>query len=347
MVGAVLVLLGLLGSRGSLDDFVSQCLTGPAGQYLGLAQWWRLFLGLALVPALVATYLCALLVLVRRSRWSLREGAVIGLDLVLVALIVVWASRVIGWGSYPVTQFWVTIAPPMSALLVFRSWWPTPLRLSVGVPESHTRIQMAILGAGGIAAWAQFVPLGDPGHIWWAAPLPLAALAVLVVELATRRGLQVIGSAAAFTIAFCAVLYHDELTDVRVAIRGGALDGMLVREEYADDFHQLQSFLDRRDLASADVLSEDGIFAVWNGKYTASDGAFVTWASGVHDRAPARESVLYCERDEMPIDQWAAARGGVVEERTGRLDLGGGPWFRFSNLWQSCAWIDQVERSGK
>ena len=239
-------------------------------------------------------------------------------------------------------QLWVMLAPAASGLLVLRAVWPMPLQIASVLPTVQLRTRLAILGIGGVAAWAQYVPLGDPAHIWWAAPLPMVAMATLFYELAVPGGRPFLAVFACLSMALGAVLFFRELSVPRTELHGGAIEGMLVRDELLSGWVGIQEVLDRHELAGADIVTADGLFAVWGGEYLPRDGAYVTWAWGLEALAPPGREALYCEGQQGAVGPWAESQGARVSDISGQVVLFPASWGS-----QSCAWVIRCRRRSK
>ncbi len=334
LAGSIALLLGSLALRGSVEAFVAQAIVGPLGAYSPRIDVVRLLMDLALVPGLLCVLICMALVLGRvQGRRRLR----ILLAMLVISLglaVVVSAGAAAFRRDLVPVQMWVMLAPAASGLLVLRAIWPTPLQIPSKLPDVQLRIQLAIVGIGGVAAWAQYVPLGDPAHIWWAAPLPMVAMATLFYELAVPTWRPLLAGVACLSIASGAVLFFRELSVPRTELHGGAIEGMLVRDELLSGWLGMQAFLDRHELADADSVTADGLFAVWDGEYVPRDGAYVTWAWGVESLAPPGKEALYCDGQQGAVAPWAESQGARVVDSSGQVVLFPASWGS-----QSCAWV--------
>ena len=222
-VGSGLAVIGLLVAQGAFGPFVDQSLIGPARFFPALAHPAELLIWLGLVPAVVCTLLCSVLVIGASPNKSWRGWAVLSVAVALVT----WLAVI--WG---VSRWWPALAPAASGLLLLKA-----LRQAAGRAEAAdlggTRpVQLAVVAVGGLASWIQYVPLGDAMHIWWAAPLPLVAFAILVYELAAREWRVLLACSVALSIGYCAALFLQDAARPRTPIHGGVLDGMLLADEY-------------------------------------------------------------------------------------------------------------------
>ncbi len=160
----------------------------------------------------------------------------------------------------------------------------------------------------GSASLVQLFPIADPNHLWWAAPVPLALLA-MAMRLWQPREAQT-WLIALFTVPYLIVGVGTGLTyfsKPRVTIDSGVLTGMMIQRELAGSVSAVDRLLGDLRPASTRFVCPDGLFAVWTGRYLSDSASWVDWSFGMErarqDRDPS--IALVCTDLGQPIDDTA------------------------------------------
>ena len=127
----------------------------------------------------------------------------------------------------------------------------------------------------------QIYPLFDQYHLWWAAPIPLAAAAAFVAQN-TRKSVAGLALVALLVPFALASLYEWQ----RIAARerdpapGGVLSGMRVYPGIEDQLLDLDALLQQLPDRDTRFHCMSSLFASWPGTYAASTAAHTSWAYG-------------------------------------------------------------------
>jgi len=338
----IAVVLGVLAAHGSLEYYVAQAIVGPlGGQSIVAATPWFYLKNVYLLGSIPLVLVLSVTYVVARikglSTWLLGV-----LTAVAVVALMVWASM-----SIPGSFFrdvilsrltWAPALDPQAAQPMYLAAVVTPiaaiavgvlwLRRVLGHREVGERLSvLALLVLLAVASMAQLVPVADPEHLWWSAPLLLLVLAHLLTMGASKRNqlVMIVVLVVPYVLIGIprAVTY---LNEDRQQISEGVLAGMRARTQVLTDIQDVDAILLDVEPRSARFLCQDGVFAVWTGSYLSDSPAFVEWAFGVPaaqptDVEPTREFVCQLVAPGDPTPDYTPPPGWVVDRMAGPINI--------------------------
>ena len=346
--GGLLLSVGIpllyLALNGALVAFLDQALIGPlTGEsdatshgtpwfYIKNAYLW------GSVPLLLA--LVGLVILERsgvRGRWLIRTAGVL-----VVGGLLVWTSS--GIEGSPVRDLILSkltwspaldgqVAQPMfvAAIFAILTAAATGVALVVrAVSRQRTwtapQRMFTLLVAASAASLVQLYPIADPNHLWWAVPLPLVLVALMLTTNANKQvafWLMMI-----LTVPYLAMSIwsaHGFYSRPRVELSTGVLKGMMVQEALLPDYEKVDGLLAGVTPRSARFLCDQGLFSVWNGAYLADSPAYVQWVHRMQsaDPSPVPNLVFLCtglDAGDAATD-YARREGLAIVQTIPRLGL--------------------------
>lgn len=287
----------ILAWQGALAAHVNQTVVAPLAYFSDVPRDWFYFLALYFLVALPFLLLAASAIGFAASRYERRwKQAVVLLLPALAAAVLVSLSLgtririafldLIGSpapGTFPVAWANAQIVGPLYAsivamgiglllLIVKKEWqWIQPIHL----------VLFTALGSA-----AQLYPLFDEYHLWWAAPLPLAwmALAVNAMSKAPLVPWVVLALCIPYLIGLTWEWQRIASRD-RVPAFGNVLQGMTVPDGVDDQLRDLDRVLSALPPRDTRFHCRDALIAAWSGEYAPRTAAHVSWAfGGIHPR---------------------------------------------------------------
>ncbi len=166
--------------------------------------------------------------------------------------------------------------------------------------ENYRRqLIVAVVVAAGLSSLAQLYPRADVYHLWLLAPAPILLVFSTVHDW----------SAKALRILLIPLLFVPACQNLNGLIKleklerrkwsGGVLDGMLIKNEYFASFERANEVL-RNVTEPASFECSDGLWSVWNQRYTADSASFVNWSFGANRmNVEAAPLVVACETEDQ------------------------------------------------
>lgn len=275
---------------GSLIAHVNQTLTGPVYFYSDQDPNWTYLILLYFFGSIPFLSIATLTLLAahktsRPMQWLVSVAG--GLVMLLLALVGIGTrvrSGFLGmFADSGVTSWQVvwanaqTIAPLYAAA-------------AVSAPLAVYGLARLIRGTGGaenllyilsLAAMVQVYPLFDQYHLWWAAPIPLAAGTVLIVKNTRRSVATVAIVAVSFPFALVNLYEWNRIASrERETAEGISLSGMQVYPGIANQLRELDELLQELPIRQTRFHCINSLLSVWQGKYVASTAAHNSWAFG-------------------------------------------------------------------
>ena len=319
VVAVVLVLM----LQGALDAYVNDVVVGPlTGKATDGTTSWFFYRNVVLLGSLpILAAIAAMLVAAkwkpdsRLFPWIL--AAVGAAVLIVVALTSVEANplrdfvlRRLTWAPALDHQafqlmFVVALATPVALVVLFVHWWHSSRhKVAHSTSQAFTgnSIIMAAakktelaLGALALASLFQLYPFIDPNHLWWAAPIPLVFLFLVLRERLSRPWSNALAVVLLVPpLAVAVPRFADYVSVPRERIESGVLRGMLIGQERLDDVGNVNLALEGLDPRATSFDCWNGLFAVWNGQYLSNSSRFVNWASEPGTEFRPATSVVKC-----------------------------------------------------
>jgi hypothetical protein len=241
-------------------------------------------------------------------------------DLILSHL--TWAPALDAQAAQP--MYLAAVVTPFAFIAVAAIWLRRVLARQQ-VSEDVSVLGLLVLLAA--SSMTQLVPVADPYHLWWSAPILLLLLAHLLTQGASRR----IQLAMIVVLVLPYVLIGipravSYVGEDRQRISEGVLAGMFARSQVMTDIEDVDAILLDVEPRSARFLCQDGVFAVWTGSYLSDSPAFVEWAFGVPaaqptDVEPTREFVCQLVAPGDPTPDYTPPPGWVVDRMAGPINI--------------------------
>ncbi len=295
-------------ANGALGDYLQQTIIGPlSGDATRGARTDPFYIKNAYLWG-SAPLACVAAVVYFASR--LRRLPIWGFTLILslgVLSLVIWASSSIDgsplrdlilskltWAPALDVQaaqpmYLAAIAAPIALIVVAvrllkESRGLSPDRLSAAPMPLRLTVVLALLA---VSSMAQLVPIADPYHLWWAAPLLLLLMIHMLTSGRSRRTRIAMLVLLVVPYALLAVPRTiDYLGQDRQVVEQGVLAGMQVPSSAFDDILAVDEVLGNVAPRSARFDCEDGLFAVWTGRYLSDSAAYLGWTFGVDAPPP-------------------------------------------------------------
>lgn len=327
----------------ALKDAVYQTVTQPFNIYTAPsdAAWFKLYYGYGSVAIVVIAVGAGVLFLGRLSLIRI-AGA-------LLAGGAAWIVWTVGTSPQPavraveigVPDRFVGAADVLGESVILVAAVATPIVALVVLASGRgyrQRIRaVAPLGGAALTALIQLYPIADVYHLWWAMPVCVTFLGVVVGQVLGRR-LRHAWFCAVVVLAPFLLLnlfgFHRAATASRVTVASGVLSGMKVPEARFPSVGVLDDMLLRGPGAqSHEYLCRDGLVSVYRGVYGPDTAAFVDWAwlrPGVAGSSTS-EYVVLCAPDSATGRAMAATwHRRVIAESPTPVALS--PWSGFSIL---------------
>ena len=285
--------LAYLTVAGSLVANVKQTLIGPVYFYSDQNPNWTYLLLLYVFGSIPFLSIASLTLIAahkasRLIRWLMSIAG--GLLMLLLAMVSIGTRVRSGFlelfADSGVTSWQVvwanaqTIAPLYAAAALsvpLAVYGLTRLIRGAGEPEN-------LLYILSLAAMVQIYPLFDQYHLWWAAPIPLAAAVVFVLQRTTPRTVGAGLVAILLPFAVVSMYEWDRIgTREREAAIGASLAGMYVYPGIAKQTQELDELLEGLPARQTRFHCINSLLSAWNGEYLASTAAHNSWAFGGDD----------------------------------------------------------------
>lgn len=336
--GTITLSMAILVWQGALAPFVQQSIVGPlqGRAIIKATEWFYIENGylwgsvLVLGVSLTVWFLAMQTSIGRRMLYGIAVLGVSGLSL--------WASAAIESSS--VRSFILsrlTWAPTLDIQAMQPMYFSVIITLFVGAATvvlalrfvltrgngapSNDRTLLVFLALTSVASLFQLFPIADPNHLWWAAPLPMALLIFAFTQsVAPDRQLPVVIVLLAPPLVLAPFTFSHLVSQPRITIDSGSLSGMHIKTQYADSVRTVDRMLADVQPRSAEFVCQEGLFAVWNGKYLASGPGYVRYAYGLEPVGESRSTDRrFICLDDAPSDP----RGSIeIEEDRFVTDFG-------------------------
>lgn len=189
-------------------------------------------------------------------------------------------------------------------------------------PEESLRVLMFFSSL----ALVQLYPRPDVYHLWWASPILLIAFPYFLMMIGFRREILVTSLLTLVIPITLVGMYSfvEQIQIPRTVWISGILEGMLVQDSRLKDFYIADNIFSENKHALGIYNCNDALFPVWNGKYQASDGKYVSWAWGTanNDQISSGMPVYLCSNDPVYPREWAETNNlGAPIKVTPQLNL--------------------------
>lgn len=306
-ITGVCIPLVMIVFQGVFTAFMNQSIIGPLqGKAIVSATPLEYVFTTYLWSSLpTATLIIIALAIGRRNRWKKSHRIV--LVSFLVSAAIVWSttgledslvrnlilsrlSWTIGLDIQAMQPFYFVASATVICAFLLLGWLinrNTPSSLAQTKKYSH----LMLFGLSGLASLIQLFPIADPNHLWWAIPLPLIFILVVIKSTSSTTSFYAATSVLLVPALFVSVATnYTYFGKERVRIDEGILSGMYISVEYMDSVREVDKILRNIPPHSTVFHCHEGLFPVWHGAYLSSGAGYVDYAYGISAEVNASNS---------------------------------------------------------
>lgn len=302
------VVVGILAGTGSLPDFYQQSIRWPMTwqqQSTEKGRTQAFLISIFTFQALPVALVCAALYLQSRARtiqrgWSVTTSGANAFTVVVGVTVLLWENLRLFFASPDGNSSNATSSPlaelfsPSNQYLYFFMVLAIVLSVLMGIiglfryvfrkRSAGDLVAWLLLGGLALSGLTQIIPIFDPKHVWWGAPIGLLLLFSTVSatsQLKRPSGnpllLPLLATAVMATVSALGYAGQGRVQGQP----GTVVEGMLVNKEKSHQIDQDTKFLSQELHGSPSVvyLVRDGDLSILDGKYRSADPYFVDWGN--------------------------------------------------------------------
>lgn len=308
-LSSVLIVVIYLFITGGIDDFIQQAIITPLFVYSAVGQgnnYNRFQFALYIIEAIgfvILYFVSRHLFSKFKFKSNLVYVALITICMVGINLTGNWVAK----SALPI-KFRVLIGEPLQNLVISPLYFSVvstaimAILLIFNKSKKFQEVQFSefVVIIAAFGTLPQLYPQPDVMHLWWVAPIFLCSLLILISKIATpavdpAKILQTVYIACIILGTIASVLF---ISRPWVEYKLGVLQGTYAHEEKALSLDIFRAIEKEAIIGETSFDCRDGVYAVANGRYLASDEWFVSWGYSAEVKPRIGSVRVICDKSQ-------------------------------------------------